>query len=508
MLFRMQHVISVFLCLAMAGPSFAELTVRQDGSGDYTTIGAALAAAAAGEVVRVTDQGEYNESLDLIDVSLISDPAGAIITGDPSALAGRNELVVLSGNQPVLLEGFTVSSQLHGVIVMGSSSSIMATVRSCDISAPWAGVQFFNNAADTAGELTIDACNIHNCDYCVDAQGGGSALGTMNIINGTTVSSSWNGSLRFLVPMDLTLSDSEIGSSGAGYGFYYEGGLAEVPVTVNVSNTKFANNAKSGVQLVGPAGAFTFTGCEFTDNAEWGLNSWLISDDYVRSITMTDSVFNNNGNECVAINGGNTDTSKLQYDIERCQLHCTSGAAGAVLLNVSDGAFINNLVDHGANTLVSFNEGTKTFYFNTFVSTADSDALRGIQITGSATVDAKNNIFAGVGLGIANDSGTATLTNDHNLFDTRVVTPINNGSVGEGSLLGVDPAFIEASTGVGTGDFSLADGSPALGVGVDVTGVTVDILGNQRPNPAGSLPDLGAYESLMTPTEVSSFELY
>ena len=289
MLSRMQHVLLVLLCFVLASSSFAEITVRQDGTGDYTTIGAALAAAASGEVIRVTDSGEYNESLDLIDVSLVSALYGAKVYGDPNALASRNELIVMSGDQPALIEGFTITSDRHGVVVIGSSSSIQATVRGCEIVAPWAGVQFFNNAADTNGQVTIDSCYIHHCDYVVDAQGGGSSAGTM-IITNSHIFNGWNGTLRFLIPMNLTMDNTEVYNTGASSGFYYEGGLAELPVTVSVSNSKFYSNAKSGVLIVGTSGDFTFTDCEITDNSEWGLNSWLPSDDYTRSITLTDTM--------------------------------------------------------------------------------------------------------------------------------------------------------------------------------------------------------------------------
>jgi hypothetical protein len=43
-------------------------------------------------------------------------------------------------------------------------------------------------------------------------------------------------------------------------------------------------------------------------------------------------------------------------------------------------------------------------------------------------------------------------------------------------------------------DFHLAPNSPALGFGEPGL-VTVDLDGNARPIPAGSLPDVGAYEA-------------
>ncbi|HIF28403.1 MAG TPA: hypothetical protein EYQ40_07730, partial [Candidatus Marinimicrobia bacterium] len=59
----------------------------------------------------------------------------------------------------------------------------------------------------------------------------------------------------------------------------------------------------------------------------------------------------------------------------------------------------------------------------------------------------------------------------------------------------LNPAFYSAT------NYQLSGGSPLIGAGVSgfngVTGPTTDILGNARPNPSGSSPDLGAYENAL-----------
>jgi len=62
-----------------------------------------------------------------------------------------------------------------------------------------------------------------------------------------------------------------------------------------------------------------------------------------------------------------------------------------------------------------------------------------------------------------------------------------------------NPSFVDAANG----DYSLLNYSPAIGAGassVTISDVTynapsTDMVGNPRPNPAGSAPDMGAYES-------------
>ena len=44
-------------------------------------------------------------------------------------------------------------------------------------------------------------------------------------------------------------------------------------------------------------------------------------------------------------------------------------------------------------------------------------------------------------------------------------------------------------------DYSLTNFSLAIGSGNSATAITTDILGGIRPNPAGSNPDIGAYEN-------------
>jgi len=75
---------------------------------------------------------------------------------------------------------------------------------------------------------------------------------------------------------------------------------------------------------------------------------------------------------------------------------------------------------------------------------------------------------------------------------------IQNGWTGEGNI-DSDPLFINSSED----NYHLSNYSPAIGAGADSIEIdgtwyyspTTDINGNPRPNPAGSKPDMGAYEN-------------
>lgn len=70
---------------------------------------------------------------------------------------------------------------------------------------------------------------------------------------------------------------------------------------------------------------------------------------------------------------------------------------------------------------------------------------------------------------------------------THDLGPVNWG---EGNL-DTSPRFVHA----GLGNYRLADNSPVIGAGRVAGAPNTDIEGNPRPNPAGSDPDMGAYEN-------------
>ena len=64
---------------------------------------------------------------------------------------------------------------------------------------------------------------------------------------------------------------------------------------------------------------------------------------------------------------------------------------------------------------------------------------------------------------------------------------------GSGTNLSLDPKFVDPASN----DFKLKDISPAIGSGTSSGIHATDILGNARPNPNGSNPDMGAYENAL-----------
>ena len=73
---------------------------------------------------------------------------------------------------------------------------------------------------------------------------------------------------------------------------------------------------------------------------------------------------------------------------------------------------------------------------------------------------------------------------------TVTYSDIEGGFDGEGNI-DADPLFVDASAG----DYHLKDNNPCFGVGIPENTLKTDIEGSSRPNPIGSNPDMGAYES-------------
>ena len=67
---------------------------------------------------------------------------------------------------------------------------------------------------------------------------------------------------------------------------------------------------------------------------------------------------------------------------------------------------------------------------------------------------------------------------------------VEGGQQGEGNIDN-DPALVDPLNG----NYRLKDYSPCIGTGTSVGASVLDIIGNPRPNPAGSSPDIGAHEN-------------
>ncbi|MCZ6767270.1 MAG: hypothetical protein O7D32_10110, partial [bacterium] len=105
----MRIALLLLVCLSLIPPSTtdaATLLVRQDGTGDFMTIGAAVSAAVAGDSIEV-GPGTYPED-NLIETSVTifssMGPASTILDGESS------HRVLFLRTETFVIEGFTVQN--------------------------------------------------------------------------------------------------------------------------------------------------------------------------------------------------------------------------------------------------------------------------------------------------------------------------------------------------------------------------------------------------------------
>ena len=216
--------------------------------------------------------------------------------------------------------------------------------------------------------------------------------------------------------------------------------------------------------------------------------------------------------------------NKIQITIKNSTIGGDFGAHTTALIALTDyttdANIYNNLLystaegpTNGYIGLHTYSAGTVNIYNNTIKGPmAGSGGGMGVYIGASGvwTTNIKNNIFSTMSIGIYDSGADATIVSDYNdFFNIPNIGKIGNtyyptiaswkALTYDAHSISSDPKFVSSS------DFSLQEGSPAIGAGDDSvsTYFTNDILGNARAD-----YDIGAYEyngtADTTPPTISS----
>jgi hypothetical protein len=393
------------------------------------------------------------------------------------------------------------------------------------------------NIANTGTSGGIDiveesVANIINCTIIENSasnQGGGLFAYSSNIqieassfINNSTTG--WAGGGIFAANSELqidqcTFNNNNVNGIGGAI-FLNCGDTTGNTYQSNITNTVFTNNtgvAGGGIWANGFDSSIVnlvIDKCEFTNNVAQEVYGGLELLGRKLNFTLSNSVITDN--------------------------HAIRSGAGAGFIWECKGKVSNCLfASNNAGTGVNYNAG-------------------GVLAQRGATVDFMNCTFAnnsasyGSGLTIGG-GGNATITNcifwgnnnDQIALDTLDgqggTLTVNYCDIqdGEISVNLIDPSFSTLSWGVGNidvdpifvdsenGNYHLQDTSGCISKAIDAIEInaamcycpTSDIEGNPRPNPTGSMPDMGAYESpegvvgvefneLLNPTEYALFQNY
>jgi protocatechuate 3,4-dioxygenase beta subunit len=157
---------------------------------------------------------------------------------------------------------------------------------------------------------------------------------------------------------------------------------------------------------------------------------------------------------------------------------------GGICISVSTATIVNNLIvsnsaSWGSGICVE-SQSLPKIINNTIVKNTGSSGVLCSNSIGSPVIT-NCIIFDNNSGSIANPSGTAP---------TVTYSDIQGGYSGVGNI-NADPIFVNFANN----DYHLQDTSPCIGAGTANGAPTIDILGNPRPSPIGSNPDMGAYEN-------------
>ena len=167
-----------------------------------------------------------------------------------------------------------------------------------------------------------------------------------------------------------------------------------------------------------------------------------------------------------------------------------SDGAGILFYGNIQGPIINNCLivsnTGGFSTGVEvYDEWTMPTLINVTIANHDI----GIEQSYGGSVIVKNSIIWGNGKSVYGREGST------NQLKEATYSIIYGGHTGTGNI-DTDPKFLKViTTGDEESDYHLKDSSPAIGAGTATGAPTTDIEGNPRPNPAGSNPDMGAFEN-------------
>jgi hypothetical protein len=180
---------------------------------------------------------------------------------------------------------------------------------------------------------------------------------------------------------------------------------------------------------------------------------------------------------------------------------------GGMTIAFSDVVLFNNLIFN--NKAEGYGGGIEFLGFtnailinNTIVNNMANGKGGGINLNNEPLV-IMNCIFWG-NIATADSQLSCNFSNQPNLFWCT----IQGGWSGSGNI-DLYPEFVDSANG----DFHLAENSPCIGAAIDSIEIAgtwyycplTDMEGNPRPNPPGSMPDMGAFESSLS---VSSIEDY
>ena len=255
-------------------------------------------------------------------------------------------------------------------------------------------------------------------------------------------------------------------SAGQGGGIFIDGGDPIVQDNHITNNIETQGDQNAGGIFITNGGGGIVIRNTITNNSGIGLGSGIEA--YVPSdLIIRENIIS--GNSSAGENGGIT----VWYD-------------GTHQLEIT-----NNLIYQNSSIGIWIVAGNGGGSLNVFHNTIYDNAGDGISFNGTYDIlSLKNNIITDNGGYGISATGTNYPDNNFNCVSGNGLSNYHFIPAGENDT-NANPFFHHPTLG----DFELLDWSPCIGAGDPSVLIINDLATNVRPNPAGSSPDIGAYEN-------------
>jgi len=449
--------------------------------------------------------------------NISSDHGGGIMCWDPVNWSFND--VTFSGNEALwggglglsggnvavnncLFENNTASSIGGGIAADFCELIVNNTVFSNDSSDNLSGA-----IHNWSCETTINSCAFSNNSALL---GGGifADFSSVEIDNSTFTGNSADagGALRFwcsnLEVDSVLFQDNFVFNQGGAIEYIADtGGMAET-YQFTLENSQFIENtadfrcgAISLEQINSEASLIdiTIANCDFFENYAERIGALRIIGN-ISDISITNSRFMENSSDlwtgCMTISNGGAGT-------------------------VANCLYASNIAGAGSSGATGSSNDANINYINCTFAGNSAQTGGALGLRGAVTSNVINSIFWGnspnqISLTTLADTTPCQLylnyCNIQDGLDSIAIDTISVVHWGEGNI-NAQPMFEDTLNG----DFSLSNVSPCIGVGIDTIQVMdtwytcpeIDLFGNPRPNPAGTMPDMGAIESPLPDTTIN-----
>ena len=450
---------------------------------DYQTIQEAINAASNGNIV-IVDDGTYTENINFRGKA-ITVASRFFVNGDTNHINNT----IIDGSQPVypdsgsvvtLNSGEDTTSVLCGFTITGGTGTILqpGMVR--------------GGGGITIGNAAAKICNNHIINNSVS---------DYNVVLGGGISSGGPGFFKFTIIEDNLIksnfcSDGIMVTEAAGICIGSGGRVCNNIIQDNVASSSTGNFVGGGGLILVYGDSTIISGNHIFNNKALGLTipgtggGFWIALDSLAFIRFTNNIINNNEVE--------------GYD-------WSAGAGGSIgRIGGGDALFANNIIYDNYYSGQNVCHGGGIYIYLTDIplinnTITGNTAAYGGGISSHNTNSSVliNNIFWGNNAVISHTEIDIWTGNSPDF----VYNDIQGGYPGTGNI-GTDPQLNNL--------FGLYDTSPCIGAGIDSIEINGTwyyapphcFNGNPRPNPAGSMPDIGACESPLPtpiPVELTSF---